>query len=497
MSTLLRADRTTASVRRDRWDEADLELAKEHLPALAAAGEDLDGRTEYADDLIADVHASFLRPRVELNDRVDPTRAVHRAVMAEAVEVDVFKALKEHTIDDPLTAGMATTAFVKHLAPLFEKLGDVTEKATAAKAKLDEYEDVLERLGDGTADPATEELLQELEGDLATAEAELDDAIAGAGPQIGRAVRTAVREANEKAEAIAADIRSWGGDPGEFTRMDPDTRIRLAQRMATPEMRRIAEMFGRLYFSLKAVAQNDWTDGPAEVCSIKLGNDLGQVIPSEFVYLAIPELAVEFYRKYAARQLQCYQLRERTKTARGPIVYVLDCSDSMGWNGGKRLTFGVGLGLALLGCARDQGRACRLITFHGPNTWETFDFPKPAEFEPERMLNFASVAASGGTDFMGPLSEAAELCTADHAATHLTGADIVFVTDGEARVTDAWLAGFTAARAAAGFRVWGVSVEQTVPPILDDICELTATVRDLFAGGDVSQIFTAVAKSYV
>lgn len=488
-----RIEKGATVVRRDRWDQDALADAASNLPTLATAATYVEDRTPFAGDLIADVHAAFYKPKVDLNDDILPSHASHRAIISEAVQVDEFAQLKEHTTYDGLVAGMAAASFARHLGDLFDKIPDVVEKAAAAQAAHDEYLEALDRLGENPADPEDQQFLDELLDGMSATQDDLDAAIDGAGPSIGRAVRAAVREAADQADDMAGLVRGWGGDPGEFARLDPGARIRLADRMANPRMRRVAEMFGRLRFDLRAATQNDWTDGPAEICDVKLGQDLTQIVPSELALLAVEDARPEFYRRYAQRTLLCYRLRERVKTARGPIVYLMDSSLSME---GQPMDWACGLGLALLDCARIQKRAFHAISFHGTGVMEEFAFPKPAEFNLERMLDFASTAASGSTDFMGPVSRAAELCAADFDTTGLTGADIVFVTDGLCKVTDDWLATFTETRERAGFRVWGIAIDQDVPQVLVDICPLTATIHDLFTGGDMTAIFRQIGRTF-
>jgi uncharacterized protein with von Willebrand factor type A (vWA) domain len=486
--------RSTEAVVRDFLDRADFDQTLVDLAGMPAARDRLAMCTDFAEDLMADAHAAFLRARAELTtDQLDPTHTVHRAVMEEVFKTDSFRSTREFTVGDSLAAGMAVTALTNRLPALFEKLGDVREKARAAQQALDELERAEAQAGE-TPDADSQALFDELAAALDVAEAELGDAVDAAAPRIGKVARQAAGEAEQAVAESVALGRAWGQDPGDLARMDPATRLRLQQRMASPRMRKIAEAFGRIQWEMRAIVQNSWINGPSEVHEVKLSNDVAHIVPSELIGLAVPELTLDFYRRFAERTLLCYELKERQKLARGPIVVVLDASESMDDHG--RIEWAIGLTLALLDCAKTQRRGFECISFHGRNVMESFRFVKPADFELSKMLDLASVAASGGTEFEGPLARAAGVCTDDHADTGLEGADIVFITDGLAKVSPAWLDEFRAARQAAGFRVWGIAIQQAVPQVLTDICDLTARVDQLFGAGEISAIFQRVAQNY-
>ncbi len=490
------------AVVKDRYDREDYVEAKGQLGDLAAARDRLSEFTEMADEVMADAHAMFLRSINRFVDDVPPVYSVPAAVMRELPNTERYPELRQHTVGDPLMSGMAVTALSHSLRDLFEKIGDeVQEKADRVQEIRDQLDELIDHQpGDPVPDldgySSPQAAIDGLSDELAAAQADLDAALADVEPQIGRAVRAASNEAADEVGAAAAAVAAWGQEAAEFARTDPAERIRLMKLMQTDEMRQVAELFGRIRWEMSAVLANSWGNGPTEIHSVTSGNDLSRLLPSELVLLAVDELRPEFFRRFVNRQLRCYQTRERSKEDRGAVVYIMDASTSMGWHGGQRLRWAVAVGLALLSVARAQGRAFHAVVFNGPGAMEEFAFPKPAEFELDKMLAFAAVSASGGTDFMGPLTRGADLCTTDFETTNLEGADLVFVTDGEARVTPEWLTGFTDKRDTAGFRTWGIAVEQAVPQVLTDICELTAPVNDLFSGGDIREIFRRVGQNY-
>lgn len=484
------------AVVKDRYDRKDYDDTLGWLDDLSAAKAQLEGITPHADDVMADAHAMFLRPTIRMHDEVDPVYELPSRVLHELPDTDSFRTLKAQTTGDPLLSGMAVTSLAKHLGPMFDRLQEVQEKADRAQELRDRLQELLAQQGDdeaGEGDPSLDEAIDTVTGEVAAAEAELDTALTDAEARIGMAARAGIEEAGETVGDAATAIAGWGQEASQFAARDPEARLKLMRKMQTDDMRRIAELFGRMRWSMMADVQKSFINGPTEIHSVTTSNDLAHLLPSQLVLLDDPDLEIEFFRRFVNRELLCYRLIEREKMARGPVVLVLDASGSMQ---GARFEWVVAFALCLLSIARMQGRAFYALFFHSVDKVEQFSFPKPAEFRLDEMLAMASVVSSGGTDFMGPLTSAADLCMADHQETNLKGADIIFASDGIASVTDAWLNTFRAQRDHAGFRTWGIAVERAVPQIINDICELTATVGDLSSGGDVSKIFTHVAQNY-
>ena len=124
------------------------------------------------------------------------------------------------------------------------------------------------------------------------------------------------------------------------------------------------------------------------------------------------------------------------KTSRGPLVCAIDDSGSM--SADHRRVVAHAIALAMAAEAVREEREVHLIKFSGPHdNLDIYRYPDPDHpNEPRlravsRLLNWATIAIDGGTDFDRPLMKIAEIAE----ASLLNGCDAVFITDAGATVS--------------------------------------------------------------
>ncbi|MGL5304554.1 MAG: ATPase RavA stimulator ViaA [Aeromonas sp.] len=156
-------------------------------------------------------------------------------------------------------------------------------------------------------------------------------------------------------------------------------------------------------------------DVPDDLVGIHQGNDLMRLLPSELVMLGLPELELEFYRRYLDRQLLSYQSRGtlprqrimlRTPAQggtqlqpRGPFIVCVDTSGSMG---GYPEECAKALFLALLKMTMSEQRRCYLMLFSTDIT--TLEIT--AQTGLDKAERFLSMSFHGGTDLVPSLEQA-------------------------------------------------------------------------------------------
>jgi uncharacterized protein with von Willebrand factor type A (vWA) domain len=95
--------------------------------------------------------------------------------------------------------------------------------------------------------------------------------------------------------------------------------------------------------------------------------------------------------------------------------------------------------------------------FGNNNDRVRFSFPKGhAPFE--KIMAFLGAIANGGTQFDGVLEEALDKATNAFDGEGKGKADIVFLTDGQAALSEQWIADFNKERERVGVRVYSVYV---------------------------------------
>jgi uncharacterized protein with von Willebrand factor type A (vWA) domain len=112
--------------------------------------------------------------------------------------------------------------------------------------------------------------------------------------------------------------------------------------------------------------------------------------------------------------------------------------------------------LAMLFIARRQQRPFSGIAFGGPGQIRVKTLRRPSRATMEDILEVAEPFFNGSTDFCTPLTKAQEIIEQEG---DFKRADIVFVTDGIARVTDSFLTDFRGFKERTKTRVFTVLID--------------------------------------
>jgi len=274
------------------------------------------------------------------------------------------------------------------------------------------------------------------------------------GQQMANALVKAVQASLEEVQTFLGSMNAFGWGEGMGMLNIPGNRAekeKVAQRLTQDQrFRAIAEAAGRFraIASLRQSAKRS-RQIPDEAADTSLGNNLSRLIPSEWTRLAIEGLRSLFLKDFADESLQQVEFDGATDEGeQGPVIICLDKSESMIWNGGKKEIDSTALMLALLGIAQEQKRKARVILFDDPVRYvKDID---PATATHADLIDLADRQYDGGTNFMAPLAKALEALEDN---PDLRDADVIFITDGQADVTDAFSKKWRESQKRLGFKV--------------------------------------------
>lgn len=265
-----------------------------------------------------------------------------------------------------------------------------------------------------------------------------------------KAVHQALRKASQDAQDAQEALDGWGFGDGELQRVPLGERVDLAKKLMTPRFRHLARLIGRLRGLARTRQAGTIRQHRDEIHSLTLGDDLSHVLPSELVNLRHPVRRLDFFRKMLDHQLLQYEVRPVPKRERGPLIV---CTDTSGSMNGAPIQWAGAVGLALLDTARRQRRAFAGCYFD-TRVLKEFAFARN-HFDPVAMIDYATTeAVGGGTAFEPPLQWALQR----QLEQDFRDGDIVFITDGQAAVSDTFLAEFQAMKQARGVRVFGIVI---------------------------------------
>lgn len=299
----------------------------------------------------------------------------------------------------------------------------------------DDYDD---ELGDGEPDGQGED--HEGEGDIDESELE-------------RAINQAMDEALDEADEIENIRRGIGLGKGEWAQMDPKQRLALLEKFKSPQMKALADIVGRMKRFAMSMQAQKIIDAPDEAFDVETGNDLRRLLRGEYVYLGTEETKPYFYFKYAESDLLQYKMRGKEDAGKGPIFVCIDKSGSMS---GQPFNWAMAVAESLRRICQDQDRDYYVTFFGNNHDRHRFDFPKGAN-DVSKVLEFLSAVANGGTQFDGVLTEAVDRCVEYGQRGH-EKADIVFITDGQANLSEEWIEDYNAKREEHSIRQFSVFI---------------------------------------
>lgn len=272
--------------------------------------------------------------------------------------------------------------------------------------------------------------------------------------EVSALVSQAVNAAAEKAQEVQSIIGAWSDDPGNLEKSEVNADLLVLVRKS-PVLRDISKYLGRFREIFAQGKRNGYAYGRGEKYSLELGRDLSRAITSELAMLASPQTMPLFLRKYQRGQIKQYQRREPVYKGMGDIIC---CLDEPGSTKGDPAAWGKAVALTLLEIAADSGRDFALVHFSGVGSFKV-DVFQAGEYTMEDKLRAAETFLGGGTDFQTPMDQALLLMEMGG----FENADIVFITDGECELPDAYVEQLRTEQAARRFTVTGVLLDKGEP----------------------------------
>ena len=388
----------------------------EHLELSAAARELVqEGIAKQGEPFAgfpADLHARLYLPTDPASTDSPPEWAAH--LHALATELGEWQRLRLMCARNGFAAGIAAEALLEQLVPHVPERPPTALNPTPSTAAPDD-------------DP-----------NLTRADAS-DTHLRAALRRAIRAARTAVQQSEAELEGLATPLGL--AVPGTATarhagpadlRAVREAHARLA---ASPRLRRVAELAGRLERLAVQKARSKVNPGVGELHGVGLGGlpDLARLLPSELVGLRRRSLRLHLLARVLEARALVYRMQGREPQARGPIVVLLDESGSM--READKDIWSKAVALALLATATRQRRAWHLVAFNGAISRE-LELP-PGQATAADLQQALDHRCAGGTDFDAPVLRAIDII---RSSPTMRQADVVVVTDGEDELEPATIA---------------------------------------------------------
>jgi uncharacterized protein with von Willebrand factor type A (vWA) domain len=477
----------------DKWDRKMADKIEREIADYRLAADSLKDITHTGYEAMVDTVFSLFKaaPSLRPQQEIRPSYLIDHKIMDEMVELKEYEKLRPSAKGDPVNAGLAAIDMEPTLEKLFDKLekerqiaqsieqmlqdGEATEQqleemiqaAAAAEGEQEaqNFQDQIEKL---------QEHLEALQNQIEQQTEDLNNLLEMQGPTIKQDLKEALDDLNEKAKSESAFV-SWGLNQGSLAKLDPSARIALSKKLGSEKFKKLADIIGKMQTLAITQQVNKANYTPEEVYDVELGDALHRLLPAEYLNLLDPTLQLDWFRRYTEHNLQQYALKGNESVDKGSIILLEDGSGSMMHNDGY--IWAKAVGLALLKIAFMQHRGCYGVQFGGPGKYITFDFNTESSVlgldvrHNSQVVHYDGVQAlveyadkflnNAGTCFMTPFSVAIDKMQQEFDEKGVTESDIVFLTDGQAAVTPAWLKEFKEAQEKLDFKVYGIAIGGT------------------------------------
>ncbi|ACY12872.1 VWA domain-containing protein [Haliangium ochraceum] len=279
--------------------------------------------------------------------------------------------------------------------------------------------------------------------------------------------------------------RSMGLGSGREGQVGAAERLELGERlMRSRKLKLLAKLVGAFREVAFEARRRRVVRTPQVMHEVGRGAHLDRLLPSELLGLPRHRGALhrEFVRRLVEGELLEYELRGAS--SRGPMVVCVDGSGSMQ---GTKEIWAKAVALTLTEIARRERRRCLAIVFSSGHALFEVELLGAkgrsnvrAPMLDDNVLAFAEHFPGGGTDFEPPMRRA---LAAVSEGNYRRG-DIVFITDGQAQVSENLIADITKARKKHRFRVRGILVDVadsdrgSLLRFCDEVREVTDLVAD-------------------
>jgi len=447
------------------------------------------------------------------------------AINVDLMDQLIFKEMSQTKVGELMEEGTSSEALVQDvfsslykLSPKVKDAAPMAQKGLAEQLlKLPEYKQLhgsakLDEIGSafGTLQlaPALLEQLEEIEEKLEEEDRKQPKPGEGSGPNgevqlsdvlsdeemsdLRNGLRNGIKKAQGDVDKWENAKGGWGMDPAELKSVPFQQRMELAEKLLkTPKLAAVADLVGRFKNVVNAAKAIIPRHGNDELVDVGPGRNLEHMLPTEMIKLK--RNRKQFYRDMLEGKTLVYNLRGVDNLGRGPLIILTDHSGSME---GPRDEWAKAVTISMMHLAEKQKRAFGYVAFNAGVKYRRF-FARGMSVTIQDKIEIASMGPDGGTDFYKPLKAAFEMRQKDK---DLKPADIVLITDGDYRFSEAQLKEILKLKEETSVRIFGVAINDHSPygagtdgEDLEAFCDEVAVVNSLGEIQTIRQMVKQVA----
>jgi uncharacterized protein with von Willebrand factor type A (vWA) domain len=443
-------------------------------------------------NLLGDQWASLYKGDPQINPEATGKALAHKQLVQRIMESEEYEKFRENTkFDDfasavsAISMGENTVEYIRLQKQQNEKLKEQMEQQNKLQKQLERNQQAMDnRRAQGKAPTKSQQQKKlSLEEQLQQMQQDISQELAN-GMNPGQMLQQAANdttEAKDKLEDMLSGPQAGSGK-AEMQKLPLRDQLELANILKNQRaVKKVAEWAGRF----KAIArkkQRSKSTESVERQGIVQGDNLELLLPTELAQFKNPATKLDFLRRFTEKQTLQYAPRGKESTGKGPIVLCLDQSGSMDHL--KEQAAGFTLAIAMI--AKAQKRDFAYIPF-ATITGDILSFPK-GKVDANSIMKIATEFMNGGTDFTSPLAKAISII---ESKERFKNADILFVTDGEDRLSDTFTRSYHNIKKKLQFNCMSVMLKgsQREIDILKTFSDEVFNAADLLETAENSRIF--------
>lgn len=380
---------------------------------------------------------------------------------------------------------------VKELEKNLQAADDLLKKEQAVddiQQKMMDIDDLIDqslRKGDGAGAQKLQEQFDDLQTsleqakELARMQSLLCDDIVSPSDDIEKDIEKRIGEMVDKAtmqtNEMSQYIEAWGMGGSNAGRISYENKLQVMQRMMiSPKLKKFTTNLGRFKDTAREVQKKKSKNGSAEISTIKTGDNLELILPSEKANLCNKTTRKDFMLKYTSKGLMEYEKVSSNEKNKGPIIICIDTSGSIT---SDQDVWEKSIAAGMLETAHLQKRDFACIIY-SDKADEPITILKD-EIAPDKVMDIVERYHNGGTNFEAPLTKALNMIK----TSKWNKADIVFITDGQANVSDVFLKKFLKTKEEKQFKVQGIVLDagrgRATKTSVSSFCDEVVKVSDL------------------
>ena len=448
------------SIRHDAFDKVAyqeiLSQSKELQSVSAQGTQILNTFVEMAADVFFALYK--VKPELTPTSELATKYLLNHELMSKLMESQSYQELREYTQLDEFGAGLGSKALLENLLKQLEQNGDLKEVSNQINAVVEKQ--------------------------AATPSDEVYQGVASLQSKLRQVVENATDKAVAEVEDVEQVISSWGLNQGEFTRLTYEKKLELLHVLRNQQkFKDMSKLVGRMR-RLASVSRKAKLEHRVELHSITQGADINHVLPQELMALRRPLLKLDFYRRMMEKQLFQYDLNQKEYVGQGPIIALIDTSNSMAGNR-EHWSKAVALGLAEI--AEKERRGFSYALFASRKAALITDEFQIGQRSPDKVIKLVSEFIGGGTNFEQPLQWAMDKLR----ESTFSKADIVMITDGECAVGSEFLKELQKVKEQKRCRIYSILIGSN-PKELNRWSDVVWSITDLVDETTIQELFQKI-----